>query len=229
MKLGFLSDAHGNEPGFNQCLAYLEARTDRFFFLGDAVGYFPVSNALIDRLRQKQVGSLKGNHDAMLLGELPYDEKKDPVLQLRSARREISEKNLDFLRTLSPQMEITAGNRKLLLLHGGPDDPLSQYVFPDTDLSEFAELEYDAVIMGHTHRAFQKKINNRLFVNAGSCGFSRDNGNKITVAVYDTVQHEAEIVEFRQEPEAIIRQYGNRLHPSVMEILTRNPRTYGSA
>ncbi len=229
MKLGFLSDAHGNEPGFSCCFKYLSEHCDKIFFLGDAVGYFPLSNSLLDRLREPGISCLKGNHDAMLLGELPYDPKKEPVLQLEKSRAAITEINRAFLRGLPSRLEWTTGHIKLLLLHGGPSDPLNQYIYPDSDLSVFDDLGYDAIFMGHTHRAFQKTTRNKTIVNVGSCGFSRDHGNKLTVVVYDTDHHSAEIHEFRQEPGDIIKLYGDRLHPLVTDILMRNPKQFANA
>ena len=42
-KLGFISDAHGNLPGFEAGLRQLEReKVDQVIFLGDAVGYIPI-------------------------------------------------------------------------------------------------------------------------------------------------------------------------------------------
>ena len=68
MMIGVFSDAHGNEPGFYKCYDFLLKHSDIIYYLGDAVGYFPLSNKIIDTLRTNPVNCLKGNHDAMLLG-----------------------------------------------------------------------------------------------------------------------------------------------------------------
>ena len=42
MKIGLLSDAHGNPDGLANCISVLRSRgAERLFFLGDAVGYLP--------------------------------------------------------------------------------------------------------------------------------------------------------------------------------------------
>ena len=42
MKIGILSDAHGNPHGLNRCLTALKREgAERLYFLGDAVGYLP--------------------------------------------------------------------------------------------------------------------------------------------------------------------------------------------
>ncbi len=73
MLIGVFSDAHGNELGFYTCYEFLAKHTERIYYLGDAVGYFPLSNRIIDTLRTTNIICLKGNHDAMLLRELEYD------------------------------------------------------------------------------------------------------------------------------------------------------------
>jgi hypothetical protein len=42
MKIGYISDAHGNVGAFEQGLKVLEAFCcEQIFFLGDAIGYIP--------------------------------------------------------------------------------------------------------------------------------------------------------------------------------------------
>ncbi|MEI9958766.1 MAG: metallophosphoesterase [Ferruginibacter sp.] len=76
MRIGVFSDAHGNETGFNTCYKYLSKEADLIYYLGDAVGYFPLSNQIIDTLRSNNIQCLKGNHDAMILGEMEYENER---------------------------------------------------------------------------------------------------------------------------------------------------------
>ena len=107
MMIGVLSDAHGNEPGFFECYDFLVQHTDSLYYLGDAVGYFPLSNKIIDTLRTNNIHCLKGNHDAMLLGELEYESAKEEVYQIAKCRNAVSKQNLDFLRSLTPEKKVT--------------------------------------------------------------------------------------------------------------------------
>ena len=71
MIVGLVSDAHGNADALEKCLDVIEREGARkTYFLGDAVGYFPEENAVLDLLRSRGAICLRGNHEAMLLGKL---------------------------------------------------------------------------------------------------------------------------------------------------------------
>ena len=207
MRIGVFSDAHGNEAGFNTCYEYLVGEVDVIYYLGDAVGYFPLSNQIIDTLRLHNIECLKGNHDAMILGELQYDDEREEIYQVKKSAKAISEQNLNFLKKLPGEKKVNIDNRKLLFVHGSPLDTLNGYVYPDSDISTFEDMPYDVIFMGHTHRPFIKKTAKKKIVNVGSCGLPRDMGNKLTVAIYNTVTDEATLKEFSMDVNAVINIY----------------------
>lgn len=226
MIIGVFSDAHGNEYGFYKCYDFLAKNSDVIYYLGDAVGYFPVSNKIIDTLRTNNINCLKGNHEAMLLGEQEYATKREEIYQIERCRNEISEENLHFLKDLEPEKIIIADNRHLLFVHGSPANPLNGYIYPDTEIDPFEKLPYDAIFMGHTHRSFIKKAGEKNIANVGSCGLPRDAGNKLTVVLYDTAKNETSIKEFEMNVKEVIKKYSSGIHPSVIDVLNRNNKTF---
>ena len=65
MRIGLLADGHGNVEAFDRGLhALREAGAERFYFLGDAVGYLPGAGILA-RLREWTGGGL--DHDDVTL------------------------------------------------------------------------------------------------------------------------------------------------------------------
>ncbi|MEP6595167.1 MAG: metallophosphoesterase family protein [Ginsengibacter sp.] len=226
MMIGVFSDAHGNEPGFYKCYDYLLKYSDVIYYLGDAVGYFPLSNNIIDTLRINNIYCLKGNHDAMLLGELSYEKHQEEIYQIKKCRTAISVENLHFLKDLKSQKEVIADNRTLLFVHGSPSNPLNGYIYPDTEIDYFQKLPYNAIFMGHTHLAFIKTAAEKNLVNVGSCGLPRDVGNKLTVVLYDTKKKEAAIREFEMNVKEVIKKYGSEIHLSVIDVLNRNNKPF---
>lgn len=222
MKIGVFSDAHGNEIGFNKCLKFLEEKSDMIFFLGDSVGYFPASNKIVDSLRKHpKIHALLGNHDAMFLGYLPYDEKLEEVYLLRDAKEIINAENVAYLGTLVPFNSINIDGRSILLTHGTPQNPLNGYFYPDMDMEQFSKFDYDVIFMGHTHRCFYININGKKIINVGSCGMSRDIGNKITAVIYDTTSDVVEIFDMEMDMQKVLRKYEDHIHISVKEVLNR--------
>ncbi len=222
MVFGFISDAHGNYLGLKKCLDFFEKRADEIYFLGDAVGYFPFPNEVIDQLREVNARCIMGNHDAMLAGLADYDPAKEDIYKLKESREKISGLNFRFLRQWPPFLELETGGKKLLLVHGSPDNQLQGYIYPDTALTPYASLAYSYIFMGHTHRSFIRDQGKTKWVNVGSCGFSRDHGNKITAVLFDTISGEVDFRHFIIDMENTINTFAPFIHDSVINIFRRN-------
>ena len=223
MKLGIISDAHGNLIGTKKCLEFLiSKRVDHLFFLGDAVGYYPDAIPTLDLLVDLGVSMLKGNHDAMMLGDLAYDPSKETVYRLNGLKSLIGDENLQLISNLAPMKELEFDGRSLLLVHGSPFDPMLGYVYPDSDLSVFEEMSYDCVFMGHTHLPF---ISSNV-VNVGSCGLPRDVGNLSSCCIYDSEKNKSKIFRIPIDRDLLRREYCTRVHSTVMECLDRESEVY---
>jgi len=211
MRVAILSDAHGNFYAFNKCLDYIISnyKVDSFFYLGDAVGYFPDGNSIIESLAKVSAECILGNHEAMLLGYLKYEEEKESIYLLESTKKDMSEKNLSMIRKWVPFIEKKMFNKKLLFVHGSPWDPLNGYVYPDYQMEMFKNLNYDVIFMGHTHRPFLSRVDNKLIVNVGSCGLPRDQGNLLSFAIYDVAKNECEIYRIQINTEDLLQIYPN--------------------
>jgi putative phosphoesterase len=225
MRIGFLSDAHGNFLGLSACLQMLdELNVDQIFFLGDAVGYFPGVNEVLDILEAKRIICQLGNHDAILLGHLASAPENEKVYRHIPAREKLDSRRLARLASWPQQRTFRADGRNLLMVHGSPFDPLEGYCYPDSDYAAFAGLPYDAVFMGHTHRPFVARSGTLLIVNAGSCGMPRDQGNAPGFAVYDSSDNSARIFRVLFDPHEVLSAFQPELvAESVRTCLFRVP------
>ena len=95
-------------------------------------------------------------------------------------------------------------------------------MYPDTDIAEYHHLPYDAIVMGHTHRPFVRRSGGKWFVNTGSIGLPRDQGNLSSFAVYDTARHQFDIVRVGFEVADVIAAYGCQVAESVRNCLQRS-------
>jgi len=223
MRIGVISDIHGNSIALRQSLKALKEKfsVDDVFFLGDAVGYMPDANEVLEILRKENIKSLMGNHEAMLLGWLPNDPKSDTVYQLERTKQAMKKDHLNFIRGLLPFREVVIEGTKILMVHGSPVNPLNGYVYPDTDISSLRIQGYDFILMGHTHRPFVKQTNTTCYVNVGSCGMPRDVGDLSSLAIIDTERKHAGIYRFTMNVVAMARKYQNHLHPDVEKLWSR--------
>ena len=163
----------------------------------------------------------------MLLGELTYDEDREMLYRLEEARKSLSTINMEFLGKLEPRKEILIGDRKILLLHGSPRDPLQGYIYPDTDIKGLEIMDsFDAVFMGHTHRPFIKSTRNTLVANVGSCGLPRDCGLLPSCLIYNPDSNTAEVYRIPIAFEEIDLHYGQRVHSDVLNMFRRTSDTF---
>lgn len=223
MRVGLLSDAHGNPVGLAACLTALDRLgVQQLYFLGDAVGYFPGDREVLELLSRRSVVCQQGNHEAMLLRGAADAAEEPLVYGFAEARRRLRKDELNRLADWPIRREVVLGRRRLLLVHGTPDSPLEGRCYPDSDRSQFDSLPYDAIFLGHTHRPFIHQSGTRLVVNVGSCGMPRDQGNAPAFAVYDDEAHSAEILRVRIDSDAVLQRFGDAaISEQVREVLFR--------
>jgi predicted phosphodiesterase len=229
MRLGFLSDVHGNVVALEEVLPRLLALSpDAVHFLGDAVGYLPEEGPVLERLAAEGIECQKGNHEAMLLEEAPIPAEAVDAYRLGDARGRLGDGELRTLAGWPEQRELELGGRRILLVHGAPDDPLHGYVYPDSDLAPYASLPYDLIVTANTHRPFAVQLAGPLLGNVGSVGLPRDVGNLASFAVYDTSSGEFGVHRVPFDADRVRARAGGRLHPSVDALLSREePQPFG--
>lgn len=222
MRLAVLSDVHGNYTALEACVARLDGMgIDERVFVGDAVGYLPDAADCLARLAAEGFACQQGNHEAMLLDPTAVAPEKEAVYGLAEARSQLSAEALAAVAAWPRSRELERNGRRILLVHGAPDDPLEGYVYPDADLSGWDALPYDAVFMGHTHRPFAARSGRTLIVNAGSVGLPRDVGNLASFAVYDTEADTAHHYRVAYDVDAVLRAVGDTVHQSTADCLRR--------
>lgn len=206
MKLGFLSDAHGNPFGLDACLEQLHSEgAERIYFLGDAVGYWPHGRAVVEKLFQLGISCIKGNHDAMAVGLLPIPDEKEDIYRLTPyiSSLPMSVKKM-IIDEWPVKQKLNEAGKKILLVHGRPANPLEGYLYENELFDPHEYGNFDLVVMGHTHYPFVKYENDTLLLNIGSCGLPRDTGNRASCAIYDTVLHSASILRVPIDTEGLL-------------------------
>lgn len=185
MKLGLLSDIHGNLPALKAVFADA-SDVDLWLCAGDIVGYYPYVNEVCALLRKNGVLAVRGNHDAYVVGEL------DPIINNRVAYRtdwtinELSEKYFQWLSALPIEMNFSWGSVLLKVRHASPWDE-ETYLYPDSEQLQTIYLDHGQIVfLGHTHHPMSIKCGGGIVINAGSVGQPRDWDSRAAYAVLDT-------------------------------------------
>ena len=189
MKLGIISDIHGNLYGLERAL---EAMTDvdEVLCLGDSIYESKFSNEVIGLLKKRGAMVILGNHEEVFLSEAGH------------RAREAQGVDRDLVAWLASQpvrREIETGGKKVLMIHSTPWEPRGEYIYPhNSRLEAFGDVDADFVLYGHTHAQVIRPVGRVLVINPGSAGEARFGGNdwQLSCAILDTAAQEVEMVNF---------------------------------
>jgi putative phosphoesterase len=223
MKVAFISDVHGNAVALESCTSFLRSKAvDRIFHLGDALGYFPFASETIALLSSNNVTCLKGNHEAMALGELELLADRDSVYGLSSTIASIESDERTYISGWADHIKWSVDGKCVLLVHGSPWNRLEGYVYPDSEKSKFAHVDADVVIMGHTHYPFVASHFGKLLINVGSVGLPRDVGHLSSVCIVDTEDWSTNIFRIPIELDSLrLKAEGRNVHSAVWKCMER--------
>lgn len=190
MKLGVVSDIHGNIEAFHLAIDSLSPIVDELLVAGDSFSDHRFSNDVVAEIRSTGARYVLGNHELTLLGPAGVNARSSP---------RVDKDHLSFVSEQPLQMRVRFGSKILLMVHGSPWEPYGDYLAPGNPrFHRCDELDADYLITGHTHTAFASRFGRTLVVNPGSLGKSDDPSRRdaVTYAVLDTDSGEATLHEF---------------------------------
>ncbi|ELY35989.1 metallophosphoesterase family protein [Natronorubrum tibetense] len=183
MKVGLISDVHGNRVALEAVLEEMPP-VDRLLCAGDIVGYNPWPAACVDELRERDVPTVMGNHDAAVVGDAPFRFNGMARAGVEHASEQLSEEQREWLESLP--MERLECDDRIKLVHGHPDDPdrYTRYTYP-REFSPGLLDEEDVLVLGHTHIQGLEQFAEGIVINPGSVGQPRDGDPRAGYAVVD--------------------------------------------
>jgi putative phosphoesterase len=181
VKIGIISDIHGNFEALRSVLAELDRlEVNEIYCLGDVVGYYPQVNECCEELIRRNIPNLMGNHDWYIAGGGFCPRSKSVNDCLLYQRKIIKKENIDWLRTSAIQRIV--GN--IHMVHGGWADPIDEYLF-EPNGQYFEKIEGQIFISGHTHIQSLHQFSGKTYCNPGSVGQPRDGDPRAAFAIYD--------------------------------------------
>ncbi len=192
MKVGVLSDIHGNKVALDAVLADMPP-VERLLCAGDIVGYNPWPAACVEWIRERSVPTVRGNHDRVTAAGGGAGFNSMAGAGVEYARKQLSEDQLAFLKALLDSRREC--ERRVRLVHGHPDDP-DRYTYPAQFRPELLGEE-DVLVMGHTHVQAHEVYDEGIVMNPGSVGQPRDGDPRAAYAVVDL--DEMAVTEHRVE------------------------------
>lgn len=177
MRLGLISDIHGNLPALEAVLRRLEEEEiDRVICLGDlAVG--PFASETVKRLQALAPTTILGNWDAWMLDGVPPCGDSDAGKRLLEMgafwAAQLDDEDRAFMREAQPAHHLDVNGSRLVFFHGSPrsyNEPILAATTTEELTHMFARHVAPIVIVGHTHVQMLRRLPFTMIVNPGSVG-----------------------------------------------------------
>jgi putative phosphoesterase len=181
-RVGAIYDVHGNLPALEAVLADLQAVEPDLVVVGGDVVAGPMPAEVLDRLVALGEGVcfVRGNADREVVAA--YDglyaeaiDAEDPAERVAAyAASKIDRGRRDLLASFAEGLVVEVeGLGQVLFCHGSPrsDQEIVTTATTEGRLRKIlAGVDQDLVVCGHTHAQFDRRIDGKRVVNAGSVG-----------------------------------------------------------
>jgi len=194
MKIGVLSDIHGNDIALEAVLSDASSMgVEHLLVLGDIVGYYYNPDKVLMQLQGWSYDMIAGNHEQMMKQSIKDQNYLEKVTSkygsgVKIALQKLTAEQIGYLGDLPEYMKVILDNVDIGLYHGSPRDT-DEYIYPDAELDLLKKISYvqhDYILMGHTHYPMCTHIGNTILLNPGSVGQPRDIGGLASWAIINT-------------------------------------------
>lgn len=197
MRLAVFADIHANQRALEAVVADAERnRPDQIWIAGDVINRGPRPHECLEFVleRQRRDGwrIVRGNHeDYVLTEDVPPADRVPWIAELcrHSAWTcEAVRPHLDTLRSWPAQIDHIAGPNGLIRCVHASMQGIRVGLYEGMDDEELHSLiapAPDALVAGHTHVPFVRRLNHRLVVNAGAVGMPFDGDPRASYALLD--------------------------------------------
>lgn len=215
MRLGVLSDIHGNRHALEAVLTDLDRQgVDRLICLGDVVGYGPEPEACLDLLIEREAVMILGNHEEAVLRPEVASGFRDAAREaIAWTRRRMRRDRPDLMDHLASLPGMTYLGAAMMCVHDSPAPSGPRYLVSGRDAADaFAGVDVPICLVGHTHlptafrhvpaisdehlggihveprrslRSVQVDATQRWIINPGSVGQPRDGDPRASYATID--------------------------------------------
>lgn len=154
MRLGIISDIHGNFVALEAVLEELDHRgIDRLICLGDVVGYGPDSDLCLDVLAARDTITVAGNHEeALCRPEVAQCFNGVARVAIDWTRNQFITERPDLLRVVAELPGMAYLGEKIMCVHDTPVPSGPGYVMDGHIAAHaFAGVDTSICLIGHTH------------------------------------------------------------------------------
>ncbi len=172
VKIGLISDVHAAVEPLQEALrCFSEERVAAILCAGDIAGYGKQLEQTVALLIKSGCRSIVGNHDLWHLSRAENENQFNGPVE-------------GYLRSLYNTEKIAMAGKTIFMVHASPPDSLlngirlldEQGALISAQAAEWRkalkQVDFDVLVVGHTHQVFAEQLGDLLVINPGSTLFN---------------------------------------------------------
>jgi putative phosphoesterase len=237
MKIGFISDIHGNATALEAVLEDIKARNvDKVYVLGDICYRGPEPQRSLDLVRELNTEVIKGNADEWVVRGVQQGEVPAHALELMNKEREwtlyqLDTESIDYLKSLPSELKIEVEGVRIHAYHATPHS-LFDIVPPNESDENLIKSqmfrEADLYVYAHIHKPYIRYTHGKCIINTGSVGLPFDGLNKASYAIVELNgnNYQTAIIRVGYDIEKVIDQFSVTNYPNkeTMSKILKNAK-----
>lgn len=216
-RIAVLADIHGNMPALEAVIDDIAAqKVDEVLVGGDLVGRGPEGSRVIQRIRELDWPSVRGNHEDYLLtfkrGEVPPDWlEADEWSASRWMAADLTDDDVRYMEALPFSLR-SRSLPEIHLVHASPrsnNDGIGPWSSQSSVKRHFDSIAESVLACAHTHRPLHQQFGDGHVVNVSSVGLPFNQDRRAQYVVFEEDESGLSI-QFRQveyDHEAILEIY----------------------
>ena len=216
LRIAVISDIHSNLAALEACVADSRALgVDKYAVLGDIVSDWHKPNECLELVKSLTELVIAGNREQQMKDAakmLDYWILYDQFASVLWTYRQLSARNLMYIRKLPDSLSVAADKYTLRLVHASPFRQNELLYISDglTRVNNWLDaVPEDILLCGHSHEQWKWEHEGKLALNPGSCG---SHFNKRRCAEYA-------VLELGEKPEVQFRQVRYNVEANFRELM----------
>lgn len=236
MRLGIISDIHGNFNALEAVLKELEnTNIDKIICLGDLIGGAQKSEQVIQKMikiKDKLI-VVRGNREKYIIEGMPlvvHDEKmkiNNEQLEYQEwLKNQLSDSSKEYIYSLPKEIIYEVEGKKIYISHypmnedGGFRKHIKKANVKENE-EMFSGINADIYLYGHTHAEIYNEQNNKLYINPGALGCPE----RTNYATYGILNISKENIEYEQlkveyNVQEVIQEIEKMKFPNYKKVLS---------
>ncbi len=235
MKIGIISDIHGNIKALEAVLKELEKiNVDKIICLGDMIGGVPSSEEVVQRIikMKDKCICVRGNREKYIIEGMPlivHDEKmkitQEQLEENEWEKNRLSKKTIEYIHELPKEVFCEIECKKIYCVHYpmNKDGSFKKHI-KEANLKEneemFSDIDADIYLYGHTHKNIYNKGSKKIYINPGALGCP-ENSQKAPYGILEINNNDIEYkqLEVKYNVKEVIEDIKKIAFPGYNQVL----------